>query len=264
MRKEIRRIGSIIIATFIILSMSSTIAFAQTTEVASNPSEFKALVYKNMTNRVTPITINYTGDSVDFQKKYNRYIVNAYLTDSDNYLAHSFTRLTSNVTGQPGNLTATITITYLSTKEQEDYVTSQAAKIVSEVVLPKMTEQQKAKVLHDYVTNLLNYDNSMQQRSAYSALTSKTVVCQGYAMLLNKLYEKAGLESIVVAGGITGRGLHAWNLVNLDGNWYHVDATSDDWSQNKFYMLTDDELTQNGFNWVKADYPRANTEFAKN
>lgn len=56
-------------------------------------------------------------------------------------------------------------------------------------------------------------------------------VCEGYARGYKVLMDKAGIPTDVVTGdNRTNSSLsgHAWNLVKLDGKWYHVDITWDD------------------------------------
>ncbi|CEA11325.1 transglutaminase domain-containing protein [Mycoplasma capricolum] len=52
-------------------------------------------------------------------------------------------------------------------------------------------------------------------------------------------------------GSLTGRGSrHAWNMIEIDGKWYHVDPTSDrvekDQKQEyRFFLLHDDDYDDN-------------------
>ena len=74
--------------------------------------------------------------------------------------------------------------------------------------------------------------------TAYGALVEDSsgnagaALCDGYAMAYEYLMQRAGLSCIVVSGyaGPTEADTekHAWNLVELDGEWYEVDATWDD------------------------------------
>ncbi len=53
-------------------------------------------------------------------------------------------------------------------------------------------------------------------------------VCQCYALLMNALLQRVGVESRYLSGTLSSGGSHAWNLVKIDGAWYHIDATWDD------------------------------------
>jgi transglutaminase/protease-like cytokinesis protein 3 len=71
------------------------------------------------------------------------------------------------------------------------------------------------------------YDLNYREHSAYAALVKNRAVCQGYALLLYKMLNKAGVETRLISGKAGGEN-HLWNLVNLGGNWYHIDATWND------------------------------------
>ena len=52
-------------------------------------------------------------------------------------------------------------------------------------------------------------------------------VCQGYALLALKMLRELGIETLYVVGEVN-TGPHAWNLVKVDGEWYHLDTTWND------------------------------------
>lgn len=90
---------------------------------------------------------------------------------------------------------------------------------------------QKAKLVHDYLAKTVSYDYAdydantvtSENASAYSALVKHTAVCEGYALAYSLLMNILGVPTIMVSG-IN----HAWDMVNLNGKWYHVDVTWDD------------------------------------
>lgn len=89
----------------------------------------------------------------------------------------------------------------------------------------------KARILHDYLVLNCAYDEENYYAgtipavsySAYGALVNHVAVCNGYTLAYQKLCQAAGLECQVVHGVN-----HAWNVVMIDGQWYHVDTTWDD------------------------------------
>ena len=67
-----------------------------------------------------------------------------------------------------------------------------------------------------------------------SVLEKKMGVCSGYSRLVKKMCELAGIKCEVVPGyvkkspfqiGLTLNVTHAWNAVQIDGNYYFLDAT---------------------------------------
>ena len=69
------------------------------------------------------------------------------------------------------------------------------------------------------------YDSTYTEYSAYAALFLGRAVCQGYSLLTYKMMWEAGIEARIVDGEAMN---HSWNMVNICGNWYHLDVTWDD------------------------------------
>lgn len=74
--------------------------------------------------------------------------------------------------------------------------------------------------------------------SAYAILVADSIgnknsaVCDGYALALEYLLQQFGLD-VAFIGGIVDPdsdypGGHAWNVVKVDGQWYEIDSTWDD------------------------------------
>lgn len=64
-----------------------------------------------------------------------------------------------------------------------------------------------------------NWENS----TAYSCIVNGKAQCAGYADAFLQTAKACGLEARYVYNTT-----HAWNLVKLDGDWYHVDVTWED------------------------------------
>lgn len=110
-----------------------------------------------------------------------------------------------------------------------------AREIIEATIKPGMTDLEKETAIHDYLIDLVTYDDSEFNRgiptktspySAYGALIEQYAVCDGYARALQILGKLAGLDMFYVVGHTSIA--HAWNLIRLDGVYYHVDATLDD------------------------------------
>ncbi len=120
---------------------------------------------------------------------------------------------------------------YQQTKKQTKLVNKKVSKIIKKIIKKDMSNKQKIKVIHDWVVNHVSYDYSMKNHSAYAGLISSKhkTVCQGYAIIMKKMLDEAGIPSLFVTGKAKGtKGGHAWNIVKIGGKWYHLDATWDD------------------------------------
>ena len=63
-------------------------------------------------------------------------------------------------------------------------------------------------------------DDKPMSQTIYSALINKTTVCAGYSKLFAALMNYYGMDTICVLGKE-----HAWNMTNIDGEWYVTDLT---------------------------------------
>ncbi len=72
-----------------------------------------------------------------------------------------------------------------------------------------------------------------------------------------------GIESYFVIGESKGES-HAWNLVKIEDQYYHIDPTWDDpvtedgkdILRYNYFNLTDDELSKT-HSWIRENYPEA-------
>lgn len=69
------------------------------------------------------------------------------------------------------------------------------------------------------------YVDSRAPWTAYGALVKGDAVCQGYALAYKYLLNRAGIPSVIISSSAMN---HAWNGVQINGQWYHVDCTWDD------------------------------------
>ena len=101
-----------------------------------------------------------------------------------------------------------------------------------------LDDYSKAKYLYEYIALNVSYDwgaaraladGSEQHlgQTAYDALVGGQSVCGGYARAFQYLAQRVGLECIYATGESRGAA-HAWNIVGLDGDYYHVDPTRGD------------------------------------
>lgn len=88
---------------------------------------------------------------------------------------------------------------------------------------------EKARYIYGYVIQNTDYREGTQDQNIAGALGEGGAVCAGYARAVQYLLEKLGVECIYASGDMkdSDQG-HAWNIVNLDGNYYYLDATNGD------------------------------------
>lgn len=87
-----------------------------------------------------------------------------------------------------------------------------------------ITDYDKALWLHDWLIDNCEYDNSLLYCNWEGALTRGLRTCEAYHRAYCALLKRVGVES----GRVTGNG-HVWTAVKMEGKWYQVDVTWDDY-----------------------------------
>ena len=88
------------------------------------------------------------------------------------------------------------------------------------------------KTVYTYLIDSTEYVLSDDDQSIAGVFWKKAAVCAGYAGAVQYLLERLGVPCIYVDGSARGSTEgHAWNIVQLDGDYYYVDATNGDQPQ---------------------------------
>lgn len=132
------------------------------------------------------------------------------------------------------------------------------------------SDYDKVFAIYQYVTSNVKYDHYMASLSGmdrvnYSdgvpypeeinfTLTYKKGVCFNYSLLFKELCCAFGLDCYYI-DGTAGGGLHAWNIVEVDGTYYQADTT---WDAGKSpeqyrYFLISDHTMQRDHHWNPAE-----------
>ena len=147
-------------------------------------------------------------------------------------------------------------IQYKTTLAQEAEFMSRLEEVMDELDVWPMSDYMKYRTIYQYVTEHVSYDYDAYQAyldqhgsaaghetayTAYGALVEGKAVCQGYSALFYAMCRYAGIPVLIATGQATGSAgyeNHAWNMIQLDGLWYQVDATWDEgravWQQQYF------------------------------
>ena len=106
---------------------------------------------------------------------------------------------------------------------------SAVSTVVARAKLCKTTFLQVLAV-HDYIIDTTTYDlNAPSCYNAYGCLVQNRAVCAGYAKTFMLIMNRLGYRCGYAAGfGRKSGERHAWNYIELDGEFYHIDVTQDD------------------------------------
>ena len=116
----------------------------------------------------------------------------------------------------------------LSSRERKE-LKVKVAEIVSACVTEGMTDREKIVALVNYVYDHCEYAPDWSENRANTAwglLVYGEAQCSGYARGMVALFDAAGIESRYVHAAKTDpiNPSHQWNMVKLDGKWYHLDV----------------------------------------
>ncbi len=142
-----------------------------------------------------------------------------------------------------GQYSLITTMEYHTTAEQEAELDKKVAEILDELNVYSASDYEKIKAVHDYVIGNVDYylSGDMIYHTAYSAGIDGKAVCQGYSLLMYRLLSELGINVRCIPGTAGGGG-HMWNLVELYGKYYYIDATFDDGMIDKYaYFLKGSE-----------------------
>ena len=121
---------------------------------------------------------------------------------------------------------------YTYTQEEMAEIDSALEQAYQEVLsmLPENADDYaKARVVYTYLIDSVEYEISQDDQSIAGAFWKHSAVCAGYAGGAQYLLERLGVICIYVEGSVkdSTEG-HAWNIVQLDGQYYYLDATNGD------------------------------------
>lgn len=125
-----------------------------------------------------------------------------------------------------------ITINRAYTQDEINEINNKVDKILSENVNNNMPPKEKIRVIHDYIIDHTEYDklkyenkndDTYKSNTAYGVLIEGYGTCNGYADAMEIFLDKMNVINYKISNEE-----HIWNLVYLDGKWYHLDLTWDD------------------------------------
>lgn len=181
--------------------------------------------------------------------------------------------------GLIGDITIRLNYKYSISKEELETYLRQIDDIVRAV--EGKSDYYKAKYIHDWIVNNTRYaydqyltgeytlSDGVKVHTPFSIFKHGIAICQGYAETFELLANEVGLKSQIVTGEAytsNGWGLHAWNLVEIDGRQYHVDNTWDDpvssggreYLEYDYFLIDDDTMSKD-HRWDRDAYPKANS-----
>ena len=103
-------------------------------------------------------------------------------------------------------------------------------------------------------------DGGEDEDTAYAALLGGRAGSLGFAMAYKAMCDMLELDCLIVEGslGTLGAQTHFWNIVNIDGDYYHIDVSRiRDASWEDAFLLSDD-MAWGTYMWDAEKYPACN------
>ena len=157
---------------------------------------------------------------------------------------NSYQYIATNVYGSKN----TIMIQKNYSDEMISILNKKVEEIISENINDTMSDKEKIRVIHDYIINHTKYDKTKGGNShlAYGALIDGSAICGGYTDAMSIFLYRFNIPNFKISTEE-----HIWNVVYLDGNWYHLDLTWDDpvneildILSHNYFLITDEELSE--------------------
>lgn len=242
----------------------SQVNTSQSSSVQSE-AELAEAIYNHLSNFEEQFTIEYAGNTEGLDEMLTRATQKA--AKRDPYIEGHLSNREVNFKFTKTKATININQTYLISAKQDAIVTANVKELISKLQATTMNDFEKIKYVNDYIVQNTSYSSETQTsaHSAYTALMEQKAVCQGYALLAQKMLTELGVESLYVVGEAGGVS-HAWNLVKVNGAWYHLDSTWNDPLPDRGqgvryqYFLTSDTQLKKDHSWIESDYPKASSE----
>lgn len=152
--------------------------------------------------------------------------VNAFASTHPNYsfFFESFSYLNSPATGLVHSVTL-IPDNMETVANRKNWINSQV-KSIAEQIDPEWHDVYKLMWISDYIADHFDYEaEESEYHDVYNFLFYGEGVCQAYTGLFTLIAREAGFNvSFAMSSDVN----HVWNLVELDGEWYVIDATWND------------------------------------
>ena len=222
-------------------------------ETDESVQNIASIIRENMIQRESIITVYYKSEQEYDNTKLKSWVELAMAETEDShagdYLRWTYAGYKASISYSSSQgmwyYTYTINMTYYTTAEQEAELDAALTSLLAELGVKDagMADYDKVKKIYDYICSNVTYDYDnldddtyKLKYTAYAALIHKTAVCQGYAALVYRMMEDAGVDTRLVSG-TGGGGAHGWNIVKLGSRYYYLDSTWDAGNKTYRYFL---------------------------
>jgi len=162
------------------------------------------------------------------------------------------------------------------TDPKDIYVLNKAKEVIAHEINSDMTDYEKELAIHDYIIKNTHYDvDELNEHvdvdpdsfTAYGLLKNGKSVCLGYTRTFQLFMDILEIECLTIHSTAYGGEEHAWNMIKIDGDWYHIDLTWDDPIpdtgdniNHKFFNVTTLYMKFTLHEWDTSKFPKATSK----
>lgn len=263
MKKHIKKL--VIIPILIIINF--IYVGANEFEVANNIVELKNIMAKNIASDNYDFTIIYNSSDTPF---YTATGLTKLFGDASilagPYYEHQ-QRESSIRVSKVGTKTAlSFKMNYETSLEQIKEINEYVKKEADKILLVTKEKHEVIKKINDLLKETVSYGysksgvNTNYAFSAYGVVKESVAMNMGYAFIIERFMNYLNYESDIVYGMIDGKSDY-WNLIKLDGKWYHLDVAYNDKTNSADYLLKSDSFMSKNRTWDYGRYEKANTSY---
>lgn len=150
--------------------------------------------------------------------------------------------------------------------ERDKSTLDMASEILAEIITDPMTDYEKEKAVFEWMNRNIGEDaevtvlvrSDISTDNPHGVLSGRSAVCVGYATTFRLFMQMLDIPCMVVHNTDL---IHSWDLVQIDGGWYHVDLYSAQSESEPLVYLnrTDDMMLSMGNSWDTSFYPAADS-----
>lgn len=147
--------------------------------------------------------------------------------------------------------------------EKDEETLEMAKAVLGKIITDGMSDYDKELAVYQWMTANIGFDDGSLEvipdtdsdcANPYGVLKYHNAVCVGYATTFRLFMQMMSIDCMVVHNSERS---HSWDLVKLDGHWYHTDIYSDSPDGNFSHFNISDDVMINSQDWNTDFFPAA-------
>ena len=152
---------------------------------------------------------------------------------------------------------------------KDRFVYDKMVEVIDKVITDDITDYEKEKAIYDWQVKWVSYssnnlnpitDGQSETHTPYGVFRTHNAICVGNATTFKLFMDALEIPCMIIHS--TQNGEHAWDVVQLDGEWYHVDVTFDGSSNGmpsySYFNVPDSIKDDGSWPWDHSQIPAAN------